>query len=417
MNFNSLYPKNYVPRDLEPQILQFIDDREIIAIRGPRQSGKTTLLIKLGKFLQEKYSPEQVIFLNLENELEKEKLAADPQGYLEFYRRGQPQKFFFLIDEIQYLKNGGKILKLFFDSYPQMKFIVSGSSTLDVAQLGRYLVGRVLFFELYPFSLAEFLKVKDQQAFREYQTNQFSWQSPALVNSTHQDKLNQYFLEYLTFGGYPKIVLEKNQQKKIILLQNLFTTYLEKDLVRLYGLKYKEKAIKILQYLASTLGSLINFNDISQTVSLYFQEVKEILNIFEETYVLQQVRPFHGNLVTELKKNPKYYFLDLGLRNALIEKFEFNDQELGVLLENYAFLVLKGKKPHFWRTTAKAEVDFIVPKPITPVEVKKTAKISRSLTSFINAYQPETAIVANWQESRRVKKNKTTIFFIPLSLL
>ena len=71
MNFNSLYPKNYVQRDLEPQILQFIDDREIIVIRGPRQSGKTTLLAKLGRLLQEKHSPEQVIFLNLENELEK----------------------------------------------------------------------------------------------------------------------------------------------------------------------------------------------------------------------------------------------------------------------------------------------------------------------------------------------------------
>ncbi len=416
MNFNSLYPKNYVQRDLEPQILQFIEDREIIVIRGPRQSGKTTLLAKLGKLLQEKYSTNQVFFLNLEDELEKEKLARNPRGYLEFYLRDQ-KKVFFLIDEIQYLKNGGKILKLLFDSYPRAKFIVSGSSTLDIAQLGRYLVGRALFFELYPFSFAEFLKVKDQRAFREYQINQFSWQSPVLVKSAHQEKLNQYLLEYLTFGGYPKIVLEKNREKKIILLKNLFTTYLEKDLVQLYGLKYKEKAVKVLQYLASTLGSLINFNDLSQMASLYFQEVKEILNIFEETYVLKQIRPFHRNLVTELKKNPKYYFLDLGLRNTLVEKFEFDDQELGVLLENYAFLILKEKKPHFWRTTAKAEVDFIIQNPIMPLEVKKTAKISRSLTSFINSYQPETAIMANWQESRQVKKNKTTIFFIPLSLL
>jgi len=150
---------------------------------------------------------------------------------------------------------------------------------------------------------------------------------------------------------------------------------------------------------------------------LYFKEVKEILSIFEETYILKQIRPFHRNLVTELKKNPKYYFLDLGLRNTLVEKFEFNDQELGALLENYAFLVLKEKKPHFWRTTAKAEVDFIVQKPITAIEVKKTAKISRSLTSFINTYQPSTTIIANWQESHQVKKNKTTIFFVPLSLL
>jgi len=205
VNFNSLYPKNYVERDLEPQILQFIEDREIIVIRGPRQSGKTTLIAKLGKLLQEKYSSEQVFFLNLEDELEKEKLTHNPRGYLEFYLRDQ-KKVFFFIDEIQYLKNGGKVLKLLFDSYPQAKFIVSGSSTLDIAQLGRYLVGRAVFFELYPFSFAEFLKARNQPVFREYQENRFSWKSPALVNSTHQDKLNQYLLEYLTFGGYPKIV-------------------------------------------------------------------------------------------------------------------------------------------------------------------------------------------------------------------
>ncbi len=416
MNFNSLIPKNYIEREIEREIFKFLKDREIIVIRGPRQSGKSTLLKKIGKVLQEKHEEGDVFLIDLEDEIEQLKFEKNPKEYLEFYLRGK-EKIFLILDEIQYVKNSGKILKLLFEKYPQVKFIVSGSSSLDVNKLGEYLVGRAVFFELYPFSFTEFLKAKDNNLYLEYQTNKFNVEKPKKVDSLFKDRLNDYLKQYLTFGGYPRIVLEKNREKKIIFLKNLFSTYIEKDIIKLYGIKYKDKVITLLKYLSATIGNLLNFNDICQVTNSHFQEIKQLISILEETYVLKRLPPFYKNLVTELKKNPKVYFFDLGLRNVLLERFEFSDDEWGRILENYGFLAFKNCSLSFWRTTAKAEVDFVIKDREIPIEIKTVPKITRSFLSFIEHYHPKIGLVVNWERNEEVKRNKTRIFFISLSLL
>jgi len=416
MNFNSLIPKDYIERDIEGAILRFLEDREIIVIRGPRQSGKSTLLKKIACLLRRKHGPQSVFFIDFEDEMEQLKFEKTPREYLEFYLDGSG-KVFFLLDEIQYIKKGGKILKLLMESYPRVKFIVSGSSSLDINKLGEYLVGRAVFFELYPFCFGEFLKAKDNRLYSEYRRQRFVIDKPRVVDSIHKDKLNLYLREYLTFGGYPRIVLEKDRSKKIILLKNLFSTYIEKDIIKLYGIKYREKAITLLKYLGSTIGNLLNFNDLGQIASSSFKETKELISIFEETYVIRRILPFHKNLVTELKKNPKIYFIDTGLRNVLLERFEFSDEEWGRLLENYGFLVNKDRLLNFWRTTAKAEVDFIVKDKLFPLEIKAVPKVSRSLLSYIEAYRPETAAILNLDQSKTTKKGQTKIFIIPITLV
>jgi len=417
MNFNSVIPKNYIQREIEKKIFKFINDKEVIAICGPRQSGKSTLLKKIGLFLQEKYGKESVFFVDFEDEIEKLKFETDPKEYLKFFLRKKSQVFI-LLDEIQYVKESGKILKLLYDHYPQVKFIVSGSSSLDIGKIGQFLVGRVVFFELYPFSFLEFLKAKDKNLYLEYQEKRFFIDKPKKVDSLFKDKLNKLLEEYLTYGGYPRIVLEKDEEKKIFLLKNLFSTYIEKDIVKLYGVKYKEKVILLLRYLAASVGSLLNFNDLCQLTNLYFHEIKELISIFEQTYVVKKISPFYKNLVTELKKNPKVYFFDLGFRNLLVERFTFLDDEWGKILENYGFLLHKEKDLHFWRTTAKAEVDFVLKEKdnVVPLEIKKTPKITRSLLSFINTYNPKTAIIFNLEKSDLVVKSKTKIFFVPMAL-
>jgi predicted AAA+ superfamily ATPase len=417
MNFNSLIPKNYIEREIEKRILSFINDKEVIALCGPRQSGKSTLLKKIGLFLQEKYGQDNVFFVDFEDEIEKLKFETDPKEYLKFYLR-KKNKVFILLDEIQYVKESGKILKLLYDHYPQLKLIVSGSSSLDVGKIGQFLVGRVVFFELYPFSFLEFLQAKDKNLYLEYQEKRFFMEKPKKVDSLFKDKLRKLLEEYLTYGGYPRIVLEKDEQKKIFLLKNLFSAYVEKDIVKLYGVKYKEKAIILLKYLAEKVGGLLNFNELCQLTNLHFHEVKELISIFEQTYVIKRISPFYKNLVTELKKNPKVYFFDLGFRNLLVDRFNFSDDEWGKILENYGFLLYKEKSLNFWRTTAKAEVDFVLKEKndLIPIEIKKTAKISRSLLSFINVYHPKIVLIFNLDKSDSFSRNNTKIFFIPIFL-
>ena len=409
---------DYVPREIETDILRWLHAPEIIVIRGPRQSGKTTLLRRLSAVLEEKYGAENVHVLTFEDELERRRFEENPREVVQFYGGSGGKKQAFLLDEIQYVKNAGHLLKLLFDTVASCKIVVTGSSALDINQLGAALVGRALFFDLQPFSFAEFLSVRDPQAHRYYLSSCTSIKKPNVVPTAFLERLNRLLDEYHTFGGYPRVVLEPSVEKKKFILKNLFSTYLEKDVANLFGPQYKGKAIDMVRYLASAMGQVIKYDDISQATGLYYMEVKHILSILEQTYIIRVARPFHRNMITEIKKNPKIYFVDSGLRNVILDRYTFSDMEKGALLENYVCSLLE--EPKYWRTTAKAEVDFVLnmaKEDIIPVEVKTRPDITRSFRSFVRAYQPHHGIIITREASGRRRIGGTTVYLVPAALL
>ena len=405
-----------VERDIEKELRGWLFAREIIAIRGPRQSGKTTLLTKIATLFKNKVPEQRIHFISFEDDLEKEKFEKDPKGYVQYYMQGETEKHVFLLDEVQYLIEGGKKLKIVYDSFTNIKLVITGSSTLDINEIGSFLVGRVLFFDLRPFSFAEFLKAKDEKAYVYYRKHKVNLDAPKETSIIFIDTLNVLLKEYLAYGGYPRVVLEKNHEKKRFLLKNLFLTYLEKDIVKVYGIKYKKKMMDLLRNLASLNTSLLNYDDLCSVTSLHNKELKEILSILEDTYIIKLVRPFHRNLVTELRKNPKVYFVDTGLRNFITGRFDFSNEEWGKLFENYTINRFAEQKINYWRTTAKAEVDVIVSEKL-PIEVKLHPKITRSLRSFITTYRPPLALIANLSYSEQQRIDNTKVLLVPLALL
>ncbi len=404
---------NYIERDVEKDLFKWLYSREIIAIRGPRQAGKTTLLKRIEKKLKNKINESNITYVSFEDDFEKVKFEKNPKQFIKFHL--SKKKHFFLFDEIQYVNNAGKILKLIFDSFKNIKIIVTGSSSLDLTQIGSFLVGRVVFFELFPFNFSEFLKSKNKKLFNHF--NEFKFNKNKIKESIFLNELNELLKEYIIFGGYPRVVLEKSIEKKKIILKNLILTYLEKDIVGMYSPKYKTKIIESTKYLSECVGSMIKYEDISKNTGLSFNEVKEIISVLESTYIIKSLKPFHKNLVTELKKNPKIYFIDSGLRNAVIEKFDFSNQEYGYLLENFVFQQLLNKKINYWRTTAKAEIDFIEKNNLTPIEVKSIPKITRGLRSFIKTYNPKTSFILNLTKYNEIKINNCKIIIFPISLM
>ena len=406
-----------ITRDLEPQITKWLNSKEIIAIRGPRQCGKTTFLNRIAEILKRrKVNQKNIHYISFEDDFEKEKFEKNPKDYISFnLKKG---KNFLLLDEVQYIRNAGKLLKLVYDSIENIKIIITGSSTLDLNEIGSYLVGRVLLFEMYPFSFNEFLRAKDEKMYKYYTSKKILFSGTRIKKEDiiFLDELNNLLKEYITFGGYPAVVLEKDLEKKKILLKNLFQTYIEKDIVKLYGSRYKQRISDLIKYLSSLNAAMLNYNEISSAISLYDKEVKEILSILEETYIIKSIRPFHKNLTTELRKNPKVYFIDTGLRNIIAGKFDFSNEEYGKLLENYLLNKLKEEKVNYWRTTAKAEVDFIINEK-TPVESKITPKITRSFRSFIETYKPKTAFLINMGLFEERKIGNTKIFILPFVLV
>lgn len=409
----------YIKREIEDEIIQWLDSREIIAIRGTRQCGKTTFLKRISEILIDKKTlKEDIHMISFEDDFEKEKFEKNPKEYINYFIGDDLQKHYFLLDEVQYIKNAGKILKLIYDDMKNIKIIITGSSTLNLNEIGSYLVGRVLLFEMYPFSFSEFLESKDNKLYNYYKKKKINFIDKKIIleESLFLDQLNKMLREYILFGGYPAIVLEKDNERKKFLLKNLFLTYIEKDIVKIYGSKYKKKIVDLIKFLSAINSNILNYNEIANITGLYDKEIKEILNILEETYVIKLIKPYHRNLVTELKKNPRIYFIDTGLRNFIAERFDLSEEEYGRLLENFVFLAIKQEKVNYWRTTAKAEVDFILNEKI-PIESKMSVKITRSFRSFIETYNPDKAFLVNLNITKKEKIKGTDIFIVPYCLI
>lgn len=410
----------YIKREIEPEVEKWLDSREIIAIRGPRQSGKTTLLKRLESILKAKgVVEERVHYISLEDDLTRMKFEEDPKEFVEFHMVSKGRHYF-LFDEVQYVKDAGKKLKAVFDFFSNAKLIISGSSSFDLTSLGSYLVGRIVFFNLYPFSFLEFLRVKGEKYEKLHEKLSISLGKKDLKvgETVFLNDLNKFLHEYLTFGSYPRIVLEGSRDKKKELLKNLFTTYVEKDIVALYGIRHREKAVKLLKAASSILGSVISYETLSENSGLKYHEVREILPLLEDSFVIFVVKPFYKNLLNEIRKNPKIYFVDFGVRNHLAENFE--NPEFAPLYENFVHNELKRRyQVKYWRTTAKTEVDFIVEykKEIMPVEVKIKPKITRSFRSFIESYKPKKALVLNLNAVDKTRIDNCNVSIVPFAYI
>ena len=154
----------YFPRVLLGLLKKWIDRKEIYAIKGPRQSGKTTLLKMLQEWLinEKKVEPENIIFLTFEDREVLEKFSTNPKTFIgSFIGEKKEERFYFLIDEFHYLIEGGQKLKLLYDLFENIKFIITGSSSLELTgKTSKFLVGRVFSFHLWQLSFREFVYVK-----------------------------------------------------------------------------------------------------------------------------------------------------------------------------------------------------------------------------------------------------------------
>ncbi len=415
------------PRDILPSLLKWLNRREAYAIKGPRQSGKTTIL----KILQSKLKGKNVVFLNFEDPDVLEAFEANPKEYVESFLL-KKNKYYFLMDEYHYVRDPGKKLKLLYDTFEEVKFIVTGSSSLEISgAMAKFLVGRVFFFELFPFSFHEFLVAKNPRLANIYEKRNtvvkrflLNGEVPT-IKDVFLKEFAPLFNEYLVFGGYPAVIKAKDVETKKVILKNIYDTYVSKDVVEFLRFSDTFKYRCIVRALAYLTGNMVNYNNLSTTCQSYYKEVRKVLSILSETYIIRLVQPFYRNPLTELKKTPKIYFIDLGLRNYITGNFKPLERRIdgGAIVENFVYLSLRNSFPdetiNYWRTIAKAEVDFIlrIKDEIVPIEVKyqffKKPSISRSLKSFIKTYAPKKALVITKNFWGNEKIGKTMTMFVP----
>jgi uncharacterized protein len=406
-----------IKRTLLNKLKSHLSKREFSLIVGPRQAGKTTLMLLLQDYLKKK--GEKNLFLNLDIESERiffssqEKLLSKIR--LELGTGGG----FVFIDEIQRKEDAGLFLKGLYDMRLPYKFIISGSGSIELKEkIHESLTGRKRVFELSTVAFKEFVDFRTSYNYSS-QINEFF--------NIETQKTNALLDEYLHFGGYPRVITEESIEEKRKEMDEIYQSYIEKDISLLLKIQKTEKISDLVRLMSSQIGRLVNYHEISNTLNIASETLKKYLWYLEKTFIINRVNPFFGNIRKEITKSPVYYFHDIGLKNYSSGLFTGSADLLdpGFLFQNFMYNILRDIYPHgmvsikFWRTLDKAEVDFILSSGDNhiPVEVKyksmKSPEVNRSFRSFIKKYNPKKAIIVNLDYKDSVKIENTEVLFLP----
>jgi len=400
--------EKHIKRQLEPLLKKSLEEKEVLALVGARQVGKTTLFRRLEKYLQEeKGVDEKFIFwfsfddLSLRNNLKKDfyYLQNFIETRLALSLDDLQKRIFVFLDEAQHAPEVFDFVKVAYDRYGEKtKFLISGSASLDIrAKSAESLAGRISYFNLLPLSLDERLRVcfpsEDGSSFFEDLTQGVFNEKDAKARQgrlfEEKRKLERILEETLLFGGMPA-VWGKGREERFSYLKNLVTTYIDRDIKGLKEVGSVESFHFLLQVLAGELGGILNLNNLSQSASLSVNTLKKYKNIFKQTFVLNEL-PAKVALRKRLVKSPKIYFEDLGVANMLAGRDTPKALELaqirGQLLENLVIKSFWAKAVNwpvppnlfFWRDYEGHEIDLVVEKgeTIIPVEITLEKDLSK----------------------------------------
>jgi len=327
----------FIPRKALSLLESLVKEGKVVVIYGPRRVGKTTLL---KKYLEDK---QDYLFVTGEDIFVHEFLSSSS---IEKLKSFIGSKKLLVIDEAQCIPSIGKNLKLIVDHIPDIRVIVTGSSTLDLTEsTGEPLTGRKHVITMYPIAQLELSELENQA------------ESKARLH------------ERMIFGSYPEVLGLEDADAKKEYLRELVSSYLLKDILALEGIKKAKKILDLLILLAFQVGKEVSHNELATNLSMSKTTVEKYLDLLEKTFVIINIRGFSRNLRSEVTKTSRYYFCDNGIRNALINNFNTLNlrNDIGMLWENY-LVIEKIKKQHylrqwsnnyFWRTYDQKEIDFV----------------------------------------------------------
>ncbi len=405
-----------INRDIENRITDSLKKKEITVIAGARQVGKTTILKHIISKLKSR--GEKVLYFNLDIEQDNQYFASQQLLISKIQLENGNGFSFVFIDEIQQKEYAGRFLKGLYDMNLPYKFVVTGSGSLELKEkISEALTGRKHLIEMYPVSFKEFVN---------YKTNYKYKKRLELFFNLEKEKTNLLLSEYLTFGGYPAVITADNITSKKEVMNEIFSSYITKDITYLLGVRAPDKFVKLIQLLAVYSGSIVNYSQLAQETGLRTETLKTYLWYAEQTFIIKTVKPYFTNSKKEITKSPTIYFNDLGMCNFSKGMYGTTISNTdGITFQNFVYLILNDNfttglaKVNYWRSKDKAEVDFIIHQQtgITPVEVKfsdiKKPTVSRSFRSFINTYSPQIGYIVSPGFESTITIGETKVIFIP----
>lgn len=354
----------------------YLKPGKVVVIYGARRTGKTTLI---REFL--KGETESCLLVSGED--------ITIQGYLSSQSIEKLKLFvgnnrLLVVDEAQKVPNIGLNLKLIVDHIPEIRIIATGSSSFDLARsIGEPLTGRKTTLIQYPLAQLEIAAIEQQH------------ETEARLESR------------LIFGSYPEVVLLQDNREREQYLKEIVSSYLYKDILELEGIRQSAKIGRLLQLIAFQIGKEVSYTELGNSLGMSKNTADHYLDLLEKAFVIQRLGGFSRNLRNEVSKNSKYYFVDNGVRNALINNFNPLElrNDVGELWENY--LVIERLKRqeylretannYFWRTYTKKELDLVEERngKLYGYEMKWGKAKPRPPKEWVTAYPDATWQVVN----------------------
>lgn len=341
MNFDKLMELMYsifmFARAYEP-LDAHLQPNKVLVIYGPRRVGKTTLLQGYLKQTELKYKLDSGDNIRTQQILSSQDFN-QILPYIEGYE-------LLAIDEAQNIPNVGMGLKIIVDQVPGIQVIVTGSSSFELAgQVGEPLTGRKRTLTLYPLAQSE------------------------LLSTYNKFELREHLPDFLIFGAYPEVLQASTRQERIEVLTEIANAYLLKDILAFDRVKNSRTLLDLLKLLAFQVGSEISLTELATQIGVDVKTVQRYLDLLEKAFVILRLSGFSRNLRQEMTNKSKYYFLDNGIRNAVIAQFNDLDQrnDVGALWENFMMIErLKHRayaslyaNDYFWRTYNQQEIDLV----------------------------------------------------------
>lgn len=381
--------QGYLPRFLQGRLPELLDAFPAVAILGPRQCGKTTLVRETVARRPE------AVYLDLERPSDRQKLG-DPELFFRLHQEEEGPSIY-VLDEIQRVPELFPVLRGVIDETGRNgQFLIVGSASRDlIRQSSESLAGRIVFFHLTPF-LASEVDVGDDLA------------------------LGRYWLR----GGFPRSYLAPNDRASRLWRESFVRTFLERDIPQL-GFNIPADTLRRLwRMLAHHHGQLLNSSKLGGALGFSHTTTRSHLELLSQTFMVRLLEPFEANVKKRLVKSPKVYIRDSGLLHALLE---IDDREEllghpclgesweGLVIEN-AIATLPEWRPSFYRTSAGAELDLVLSRGRRRIAVECKASsaptVRRGFWSSLEDLDIDTAyVVAPVEESFPLREN---IWVLPL---
>ena len=381
----------YKEREIYAEVAKRMRLRMIIALTGLRRVGKTTLMMKLiSQRIDEGFDKKKIIYFSFDDFSEM-RLMELLDLYGEILEKIEADKDYLIVfDEIQKVKDWSNQLKVLYDLYPKIKFIISGSESLFIKKKSKEsLAGRIFEFKINPLNFAEFLK------FKEVNIKNIFIQKDSILSN---------FRQFLITNGFPEIIDYNEEDIRKYIKEGIIDKIIYSDFVQVFEIRNTDIIKSIFDIIYNDPGQIIEIQELSKELGISRGILSNYLEYLQEAFLIKKLYNYSKNARKTQRRLKKFY---PALVNPLLIKDNF-----GKVFEQFVANQLDAE--YFWRDSFKNEVDIIKLDPLTAIEIKSgeiKLKDLVSLKQFIKKYKPKNAFVISFNVEKEIEGIKVIPFY------